>query len=75
MTRQAPLIQRPTYLGLAPITALPPVVQKACDTAAPFAGLAAGAVVGAVAAYFVPKILDRFFSPPESENVDLEVEG
>lgn len=70
-----PFVQRPTYLGLAPNAELPPAVKKVADTVAPIGGLALGAVVGAVAAYFVPKLLDHYLSPPESENVDFEVEG
>jgi hypothetical protein len=37
-----------------------------------YIGLAVSAVIGAAAAYFAPRVLDRIFEP--SENVEFDVE-
>jgi hypothetical protein len=68
-----PKLQTPISVSLAPVSEMPPMVIKAVDTVKPFGGLLGAAIVGAVAAYFVPRALDRMFSG-HGENVELEVE-
>lgn len=69
----APVLQRPTYIGLA---GADQASQAVSETVAkiPFAGVVGGAVVGAIVFYFVPKVLDRMLAPPAPENVSFEVE-
>lgn len=69
-----PTLQRPTYLSGAPVTGLSPAVSKIASAAKPLGGLLVGAVVGAVAAYFVPRALDHYFEGHQSDNVELDVE-
>lgn len=57
MTRP-PLIQRPTLIDGAPAADLRPMVIDACRKGGALAGVVGGAAVGAVFAYFVPKVLD-----------------
>lgn len=71
-----PLVERPLYLSGAPV---PPAVADACRRAAPIAAAVGGALLGAVAAYFVPRFLDRavggFLEPPDDDDyVDIEVD-
>lgn len=57
MTRP-PLIQRPIYLSGAQPPPAPAVVREVCERAKPAAGLLGATLLGATAAYFVPKFLD-----------------
>jgi hypothetical protein len=50
-------VDRPIYLSGAPVD--PSAVAGVCRSAAPFAGLLGASIVGAAAAYFVPKLLDE----------------
>lgn len=74
---RAPILQRPVYLSGASPSELAPTVRAVCEKASvfgPVAGVIGGAVIGAVASYFAPKVLDRYFKGPESPEVDLDVE-
>jgi hypothetical protein len=76
-----PLLQKPTYLGLAPVSDMPPVAQKVASVAKQGGGLILGATVGATVAYFVPKIIDHYLNGSNNraieddtgEAIDLEV--
>lgn len=70
--RLSPVIQRPSYLSGATPSA--ETVTKVVRAVSPVGSLALGAVVGAVAAYFVPKVLDHFIAPQDDGNVNFEVE-
>lgn len=88
MRRLNPLLQRPTYIGLAGASDLQAAASDACDAckeaaASPRGGLVAATLLGVTAAYFAPKVFDwalaRFApdGPPDdadADELDLEVE-
>lgn len=72
------IVQRPTYLSLAGADDLKSTAQDICEQApswaGPMMGVIGGAMVGALAGYFVPRVLDRVFEPAQSTDVDLDIE-
>ncbi len=81
-----PLIEAPIFLSGAPPRQVAESAAEACRACAPHAAEAArksaplvsAAILGAVAAYFVPKILDpaltAWRSRNQSDDVEFEVE-
>lgn len=76
---RGPEIQRPVYLSGAPI---PKDTGDACvklvQDSAPVWGVIGGAIVGALAFWAVPKIMDRVLpqlDPAHGEPVSLEIDG
>lgn len=69
---RSPRLSLPINLSLAPVSDMPPKAQKVIEVVSPYKGMVSGAVVGAIAAYFIPKLLDRVIKRDESEYVDLE---
>lgn len=79
-----PLLQRPTYLDVAPpeesIPALKAAAADACDCIreAPGAGLIGATMLGVTAAYFAPKFFDwaltrwRGYQDGQPDEFDLE---
>lgn len=76
MTDRPPIITPPVYLFGAPVPSA--VTEKvAVAVKSPFAGLIGGAIVGAVAAYFVPKLIEAAIptlDPNHGRDVTLEIE-
>lgn len=71
-----PLLQRPTYLEGAPIAGAN--VVDVCKKSAPIAGLLGATLLGATAAYFVPKVLDGAIAAwrgrGQADDVEFDVE-
>ena len=62
LTQTPPIVQLPT--NVSPAAAPQDAAAFVIKTARPFAGIAAIAVISAVAGYFVPKVLDRWAGQP-----------
>lgn len=60
-----PVLEPPISVSGAAPPPVPPVVKSSM-------GLLLGALVGATAAYFVPKVWDRVLSGPEYETYPLD---
>ncbi len=74
--QRRPLVEAPLYVSGAPLPA--GVAQAAREAGPPIFGALTIAILGAIAGYFVPKVLDRYaapmLDPDHGQPIEFEIE-